>query len=420
MSAGFFVERRGIAEVRTLSPPMSVLLAILLLALGVVLLIWGGDQLVRGAVVLANHLGVPALLVGLTVVAFGTSAPELALNLVAAFRGNDGLSFGNIVGSNIANVGLILGLTALVRPLRVSSSVVRRELPLMLAATAALLLFAGWPRGDAMWRAGEGAAAIGEITLFEGLALLAGFAVTMLVILRAGLRNREVREKFEEEASELGSAAQPRLGGAVWRLVLGLAALLLGGWLAEKGASEIARFLGMPDELIGLTVVAVATSLPELATSLQAIRQGNVDIAVGNVVGSNIFNILLVLGATALVGSIDIPADGWVSLGFMGVLSLLLLPMARIGAPIVSRFEGLGLLTIYAAFMGWSVWASQAPAWTERGEGEAEAASALVGGDGPAREGMADEVGTGGEAPASPAMDERGPGEDATDGDLRQ
>jgi cation:H+ antiporter len=349
---------------------MSVLVAALVLAVGVALLIWGGDVLVRGAVVLANHLGVPPLLVGLTVVAFGTSAPELALNLVAAVRGNDGLSFGNIVGSNIANVGLILGLSALVKPLHVSSSVVRRELPLMLGATFLLLGMVGIPTGDPMWRAPDGAPPIGVIDTPEGVVLLGVFALTMLLIFRAGLKNRAVREKFEDEAAEIGAAKEPGLPGAIVRLIIGLAALLLGGWLAEGGASSIARSLGMSDELIGLTVVAVATSLPELATSIQAIRQGNVDIAVGNVVGSNIFNILLVLGATAMVGSIDIPADGLISLGVMAALSLLLVPMSMVRGSVVSRMEGVVLLAIYAAFMGWSVWAAAAPTLTPPDDAE--------------------------------------------------
>lgn len=401
---------------------MSTPLSVIALAAGVTLLIWGGDALVRGAVILAQRLGVSPLVIGLTVVAFGTSAPELALNLIAAFKGNDGLSFGNIVGSNIANIGLILGITAMWKPLYVSSSVVKRELPLMLIATALLLLTVGVPPGVPSLLPGPGAPSVGEIGRWEAGLLLAAFLATLGLILRAGLKQRSVREKFEEEAQELASEgvsdepAAPvavrlrRLGkpavmagavaglvaplavlvtlglmtaaeaaiaavlialgavvrpvfsgsaaGAALSIVAGLAALIAGGQLTEAGASSIARALGMSDELIGLTVVAIATSLPELATSLAAVRRGTIDIAVGNVVGSNIFNILLVMGATAAVGPVTIPADGWTSLGTMALLSLILLPMATIRSRYITRLEGVALLGLYAVFMAWTTYAA--------------------------------------------------------------
>ncbi len=405
---------------------MSPALAVIALAFGIVLLLWGGDMLVRGAVIIAKQLSVPALLVGLTVVAFGTSAPELALNVVAATKGNDGLSFGNVVGSNIANVGLILGIAALYKPLYMSSSVVKRELPLMLAATALLYALIVTPIDFGAGLTGIGAGTVtlagvvemGEISRLDGVFLLIGFTATVAAILHAGFKNRDVREKFEEEASELAQpdddrpAGAPLIGlgvrtpgrivlafsivvivavaaatvaglmtpteaaiaaaataaatfarlelssslvGAVLSVAVGLAALVLGGNLTENGASTIARTLGMTDELIGITVVAVATSLPELATSLQAVRRGNIDIAVGNVVGSNIFNILLVMGATAAVGPVGVPADGWVALIVMGLLSVLLVPMATIRGRSINRFEAATLLLIYVAFMVYAV-----------------------------------------------------------------
>jgi cation:H+ antiporter len=354
---------------------MGLLIAILALVAGVALLILGGDQLVRGAVALASRLGVPALLVGLTVVAFGTSAPELALNIVAATKGNDGLSFGNVVGSNIANVGLILGISAIVCPLLVNSSVVKRELPLMLLATGLLLGLVAIPLAPVMWRAPQGATPINELTRLEGGMLLVGFVVVLGLIMRAGLKNRDAREHFESEASAVEEHAG--LPGAVVRVVVGLLGLLGGGWLAEYGASAIARDIGMSDELIGLTVVAIATSLPELATSLQAVRRGSVDIAVGNVVGSNIFNILLVLGATAAVNPVSIPADGLVPLGVMALTSLALLPMVLTGGRVVSRVEGTLLLIAYAGFMAWSVWAAGAPSLADAGGASAHPPAAM-------------------------------------------
>jgi len=401
---------------------MSTPLSVIALAAGVALLIWGGDALVRGAVVLAQRLGVSPLVIGLTVVAFGTSAPELALNLIAAFKGNDGLSFGNIVGSNIANIGLILGITAMCKPLYVSSSVVKRELPLMLGATALMLLAVGVPPGVPSLLPGPNAPSVGEIGRWEAGLLLAAFLATLGLILRAGMKQRSVREKFEEEAQDLASDGAPdepagpfavrlrRIGkpgvmagavaalaaplavlvtlglmtpaeaaiaavlitlaavvrpafsgsttGATLSIIAGLAALVAGGQLTESGASSIARALGMSDELIGLTIVAIATSLPELATSLAAVRRGTIDIAVGNVVGSNIFNILLVMGATAAVGPVTIPPDGWTSLGTMALLSLLLLPMATIRSRYITRLEGVVLLGLYAVFMAWTTWAA--------------------------------------------------------------
>lgn len=402
---------------------MTLPLAIIALVAGVALLIWGGDTLVRGAVFLANKLGVPPLLVGLTVVAFGTSAPELALNLIAAFKGNDGLSFGNIVGSNIANIGLILGITALFKPLYVSSSVVKRELPIMLIATLALLVCVGVPAGMPPLMPAPEAPPAGQISQLNGIALLVLFVLAIAFILRAGLKQRDVREKFEEEAQSIAEepddertplvavtfwkpsnkriplaaaialvlaltacvafdivsatdagiaiaafaivgflrlSLAPSTAGSVVSVALGVVALAIGGNFTETGATTIARSLGMTDQLIGLTVVAIATSLPELATSLQAVRRGTVDIAVGNVVGSNIFNILLVMGATATVDDVAVPADGWSSLAVMTALSLILIPMSRFRNKRITRAEGATLLTVYVAFMAWSVYATLA------------------------------------------------------------
>ncbi len=317
---------------------------------GVAMLIIGGDVLVRGAVAIADRLKVPAIIVGLTVVAFGTSAPELALNIAAAVKGNDELSFGNIVGSNIANVGLILGLSAMVLPLLVNNSVIKRELPMMLIASAITAGLAVYP-----FESGEHGH--GMLSRIDGVILLVGFAITMwMIFLSAKKSGSEAGADLTAEIEELREATKDK---PVWRalvfIAMGLGMLVAGGQLSESAASTIAGAMGMSDEMIGLTVVAVATSLPELATSLAAIRRGQVDIAVGNVVGSNIFNLLLVLGVTSAIAPVDVPWGGYAALGVMMVLSLLLLPMSMTGGRTVSRIEGGLLLSIWVGYVTWTV-----------------------------------------------------------------
>lgn len=332
-----------------------VALSVLMLIGGIAALIAGGEAVVRGAVVVARQIGVPPLVVGLTLVAFGTSAPELGLNLVAAFNGNSGLSFGNVVGSNMANIGLVLGIAALISPLVIDASIIKRELPLMLLVSVVAALLCVVPQTDA--------ASTGELGRFDAIGLLILFCVVLGVIVKAGGLDADT-EAFSETAEAQASARAGRRRSvliASGLMVFGLLLLVGGGWLAERGAVDIARSLGWSDDLIGLTVVAVATSLPELVTSIVAVRKGEVDIAVGNVVGSNIFNIALVLPATALVTPVPAPEGGMLALVVMLVLSVLLLPMARIGpkggggAALVSRVEALVLLGIYAGYLTWRV-----------------------------------------------------------------
>ncbi|RMD60346.1 MAG: sodium:calcium antiporter, partial [Planctomycetota bacterium] len=290
-------------------------------AAGAAALILGGEILVRGAVALAGRLGVSRLFIGLTVVAFGTSAPELALNLAAALNGHPQISFGNIIGSNIANIGLILGLSALLRPLVVQASLIRRELPLMLAATAGLIALAVAPPGAVV-----GGRTIAALSRLDAAALLTGFAGFLWMAARSLRRGAEgvLQAEIEEV---MHSTPSMRLGGA-WALTLvGLALLAGGGKLAETGAVGLAVGLGVSQAFVGLTIVAVSTSLPELAASLSAMRKGHSDIAVGNVVGSNLFNILLIMGLTAMVEPTTLPPGAWRALLAMAVLSAALVPI---------------------------------------------------------------------------------------------
>ncbi|MFG0258339.1 MAG: calcium/sodium antiporter [Phycisphaerales bacterium JB043] len=322
--------------------------AMLILALGVVCLIAGGDVLIRGATRLAGRLGVPTYIVGLTVVAFGTSAPELALNIIAASGGNTGLSFGNIVGSNIANIGLILGLSALIRPMRVHASIIRREMPLMMLATLALVGMLYLP---------PDIAGASGVTRIDGLVLLVGFVLFCWMLYRTAVAQGPSAAMLLTDPQALEEAVEEAsIPLSLVLCVLGAIGLAGGGKLAESGAVQAAQWMGMSDELIGLTIVAIATSLPELAASLTAAVRRQSDLAVGNIVGSNIFNILLVMGATSLVEPVRLPAQSAIALVSMVVLSLLLWPLSVTQDRRVSRVEGSVLLTLYVATLTLSVW----------------------------------------------------------------
>ncbi|MCK4871926.1 MAG: calcium/sodium antiporter [Phycisphaerales bacterium] len=340
---------------------MTITLSLLVLMGGIVLLLTGGELLVRGAVTFADRFGVSPLLIGLTVVAFGTSAPELALNTIAAARDQTDLCFGNIVGSNIANIGLILGLTALIRPLTVHSQLIRRELPMMIGASVLLCIFAvAWLR--LVSPSDDGPSALfGSFDHAEGMALLLLFVMFFAYQLRVGLRG----SRFDQRTSEVTAQDEMREAGERDRVgslalagvffIVGLGLLLLGGDLAGRGAADLAAALGMGQDLIGLTVVALATSLPELATSLAAIRRRQTDIAVGNIIGSNLFNILMVMGVTTTIRPVALPDRGGITLAVMLLLSVLIWPMSRTKSQNISRLEGSVLLAIYAGYMAWSV-----------------------------------------------------------------
>jgi cation:H+ antiporter len=317
-----------------------------LLIVGFVLLLGGGDALVRGASALAASLGVPPVLIGLTVVAFGTSTPELVVNLAAAFRGSTEIGFGNVVGSNIANIGLLLAITAIVSPLAIHRTVVIREIPMMILACAAALVLAG---GGIL---GEEVAGYAR---GDGLMLLLLFAVFLYYTIGEALAHRDARPALEVPMPGDGSPERDPTGR--WTAVLvigGLAALVAGGEATVRGAIGVAEGIGISEAVIGLTVVAIGTSLPELATTLTAARRGAGDLAVGNIVGSNIYNLLFIWGLSVTVAPSAIPAGGAIDLIVMTGFALLLLPMAT-SRHSLSRFEGVVLLATYAGYVGWLV-----------------------------------------------------------------
>ena len=307
-------------------------LDVALLTLGVGVLYYGAEWLVRGSARLSATLGVSPIVIGLTVVSFGTSAPELVVSTVAAFGGNPNLALGNVMGSNLANIGLILGLTSIIRPLEVHSRVVWREAPIMLLVTAALIPLC-W---DLMLSRGDGA-----------ILLIALVWYLVFVFQTVGDEAPEILGEYEEFMRASTARSTLIHPPDVLLILAGSASLVLGGYCIVQGAVEVASALGISQVVIGLTVVAVGTSLPELATSLVAAVRKEADIAVGNVIGSNIFNVAAVLGVTATLKPIAIPPE-LIRREMMAVLALsvLLLPVLRSGWRI-RRWEGSMLLGAY-------------------------------------------------------------------------
>ena len=299
------------------------------------LLVWGADRFVVGAAATARLLGVSPLLIGLTIVGFGTSAPEILVSMVASLQGNPGLAIGNAIGSNITNVALILGTTALVIPLAVNSLTMRREMPILIGTT----LFAWVLIGD------------GKLEFRDGLALLIGLLVMLGWVIYVGLTSRGKDPLAAEYAAEIPTdmSLRPAL---LWLLAGGLV-LLAGSRLLVWGAVGIAQHFGVSDLVIGLTIVALGTSLPELAASITSALKNEPDIAIGNVIGSNMFNLLAVLGIPGLIspGPID-PGVLSRDMPIMVALTVALLVMAYgfRGRGRINRVEGSLLLTAYVGY----------------------------------------------------------------------
>ncbi len=317
---------------------MRLLLDIGLLGSGLALLVYGADRLVRGAVTLARAAKVSAAVIGLTIVSMGTSLPELTVSVAASLRGAADLSLGNVVGSNIFNIGAVLGLSALILPMRVHGSAVKLEWPFMFLASFQLLLLA---RDGGLDRLEGGFFVV-------GLVLFTGYAV---VIGREAVHGEEAAD-LAAEVSRLAPRAGLRSVGAAGALiVLGILLLIVGGELLVRGAVSLARSLGMTERLIGLTIVAAGTGAPEAATSIVAARRGQSEIALGNVIGSNIFNVLGILGITALIRPLPVsPEMLGGDLWWMLALSLALFPMMRSRA-VVSRVEGALLMLAYGTYL---------------------------------------------------------------------
>ena len=317
---------------------------VLMFVLGLVALVIGAELLVRGASRLAVSFGVSPLVVGLTVVAFGTSAPEMAVSVGSALAGNADLAIGNVVGSNIANVLLILGIAALITPLLVNEQIIRQEIPIMIGASALLVVMA----------------LDGHIGLLESSVLFAlVIAYTVFLVIQSRRASKAVQDEFETGIPT--STWDSHWAVQIALIAVGLVLLVVGAaWLVDA-AVAFARVFGVSDLVIGLTVVAVGTSMPEIATSIVAAIRGQRDIAVGNVVGSNVFNILAVLGAAGIASGVGLPVseaarnfDLWVMLA----VAFACLPIMITGREI-ARWEGVVFLAYYAAYTGWLVLQAQ-------------------------------------------------------------
>lgn len=322
-----------------------MLLAIVAVIIGLVVLVWSADKFVDGAVGIAEYCGMSTLLIGMVIVGFGTSAPELTVSALSAAQGNPELALGNAYGSNIANIALILGATALISPILMQRSVIRGDLPNLLVVSILSIIF--------VWD--------GSVVRWNGILLLAVFAVTMAFSIRREMKKAKTGKGEGlplASASQGESSATPSeksLGKSILWLVLGLLLLVASSRALVWGAVAIARTLGVSDLLIGLTIVAIGTSLPELASSIAAARKGENDLALGNIIGSNLFNTLAVVGLAATVSPMDEieKAVTYRDMPLMIVLTLALIVLGyrRKGDGRLNRIAGAILLAIYAGYL---------------------------------------------------------------------
>lgn len=310
-------------------------LPLLLLVLGFIALVWSADRFLSGAAAFATNLGVSKMLIGLTVVSIGTSAPEILVAVFAAIDGNPLLAVGNAIGSNIANIGLVLGITAIVAPLPFSAPVRKAELPWLIVATllAIILLFDR------------------HLSMLDGFVLLGGLCVIMYLLMRGQNQSDEILSpSMQEELDELPDMTT--MQATAW-LMIGLIVLLISAQVLVYAATEIAVALGVSEMIIGLTIVAVGTSLPELAATIGSAVKGHPDIAIGNVVGSNILNILAVLSVPGIMASTDIDAAAlWRDCGMMLALTLMLALFAYgiNSRAVITRFEGAVMLMAWIGY----------------------------------------------------------------------
>ncbi len=304
---------------------MDLLIQFLLLAAGFVMLIKGADWFVDGASGIATKFGIPQLVIGLTIVAMGTSAPEAAVSISAAINGNADITIGNIVGSNILNIFIILGVSSVITALAVAKSTIKYEIPFMIAITLLLLLL-GLDE---------------KIGLIDGIILLAAFALYMFYLFRMAKNNKE--EQDAESEKKMGIAK------AIIFTIIGLALIVLGSNVTVDAATKIAEAFGVSERFIGLTIVALGTSLPELFTSVSAARKGNADIAIGNIVGSNIFNILFVVGISSVI--IPVPfVSNFIFDTIVATIAAVMLLVCCLKTKTLKRWAGVLMLISYAVY----------------------------------------------------------------------
>lgn len=318
-----------------------MILAFTAVAFGLILLVWSADRFIEGSAVTARHFGMPPLLIGMVIIGFGTSAPEMVVSALAAAQGNPGIALGNAYGSNITNIALILGITALISPIIVSSQVLRKELPILTLVTA----IAAWQVWD------------GEISRLDAFVLIGILVGLMTWTIVQGMKKKA--DTFADEiAQELDIRSMPIRIAALW-LIVGLLLLIVSSRILVWGAVEIAQGFGISDMIIGLTVIAIGTSLPELASSVIAARKGEHDIALGNIIGSNLFNTLAVVGIAGLIHPMNVGPEVFSrDMMVMAALtvSIFFLGYGFRGRPSrINRIEGSILLACYIAYTAYLV-----------------------------------------------------------------
>ncbi|EPM7858524.1 calcium/sodium antiporter [Vibrio alginolyticus] len=311
--------------------------AVALLIVGLVLLVWSADKLVFGSAAIARNVGISPLVIGMTILAMGSSAPEMMVSATAAWDGKTDTAVGNVLGSNIANIALILGITALIKPLSISSAVIRRELPLMIAVTVLA--------GILLWNS--------HLGFYEGVLLFVLFGAFLFAMLQISRKEQKSGDVFlDDQESEIPEGvSNPK---AIMWVIIGLILLPLAASMLVDNAVIIAKHFGMSDLVIGLTIIAIGTSLPELAASLAGVLKGEDDMAVGNIIGSNVFNILAVMGIPGIINpsvlsEYAMGRDFWVMLG----VSLLLVAMCLGKSRSINRIEG---AILFVCFLGYQVY----------------------------------------------------------------
>ncbi len=317
---------------------MGVLMSWLILAVGMVLLIKGADWFVDGASGLATKLGVPTLVIGLTIVAFGTSAPEAAVSISSSLKGSGGIALGNVVGSNLFNLLVVVGASAIFRPVIINKSIMKKDYPYSLLATVVLM----FTMADSIFGDLENPI----VSRTDGFVILAFFAIFMFYTVTSAIGDNSSNAKKEEEKKPLYKLLP--------MLILGLAAIVIGGQAVVNGASDIARAMGVSETLIGLTIVAVGTSLPELVTSVVATRKGEDDIAMGNVIGSNIFNILFIVGIGAAIEPMAVDMAILADCVLLLAISLAFYAFVFKNAR-VNKTGGIAMIAIYVLYVVYAI-----------------------------------------------------------------
>ncbi len=324
---------------------MNILLNVVLLLVGFVALIKGADFFVEGSAAVAKKLHVPGVIIGLTIVAMGTSAPELAVSISAGLTGSNEIAISNVIGSNIFNLIVVLGVCAVMAPVAVDKSIMKRDFPFSIAITLLLAVFISDMILTGKSVITDTQARAGGISRWEALIFIILFAGYILITVRSAIKNRQTQQEEIEDMSGIKCAVY---------ILGGIAAVVIGGQLVVNSAREIALFCGMSETLVGLTIVAIGTSLPELVTSIVASSKGQNGMAVGNVVGSNIFNILLILGVSSFIHPISVGMFSLIDICILLVMNVCVFIFATTGKKI-NRYEGAAMVLMYVAYTAYAI-----------------------------------------------------------------